>query len=772
MTDQDTARSPRRASITAIADATHTGRGRAAEILKAAGMRRDRAGTYLFDKACETITALLDPARSVGHVAGGDDSALSDGVAGNVAALSGAKAQYEVARTRRLQIEIAKLEGRLVERDAVTALARDLAVHVRSGLSGVGARTAADLAATNEPAKAQAIVDQAIHDALTRLSAIDSISRGISRMTAAVAAAFLGALNPPPKIAPSEWAEANLVLPQGVSRPGALKLTVPQRGMVDAVAEPDAKVVVFMTAAQIGKSTAIDCILANSIVNDPGPTLYVAPDESAAHSYVRDRLDKLIAATPALRTVVGAGAKGVDSKDAKSFPGGELHTASSFKPTDLAARSIRLVCQDEIDRFCVSLPGGEGDPVAAAIKRTTAWRNAVTILSSTPTFKATSRVAAWYERSDKRLFHVTCPACGVVAALAKERIAFHAGKPEAARLQCLDCGEATDEAGRLNMIRGGSWIATAEGEKGVIGFHANSLISEMESLASIAANIDAAKTPDQRRVLTNTTFGEPFESLSEIELQPSELQARAIPLAAPYPKAIDFVVAGVDCQTNRLECSYAGVNKATGAKWILDHVVLNGDTSGAAVWADLDVALARTFEVDGGRAFPISAALVDSGFNTGMVVSFVSGQRAKGRRVFASKGVSGFHRQPIVEGAKNRGATHRVMLLGIDGLKINVTKGLTLSVGLPNAIATPNHLQSDYWAQLAAERLDTKITNRGFPRMEWIKTPNQNNEAFDCAVMCCAAALLVKRPAPPANAPKKPATPLAERIAAFHKLTS
>jgi phage terminase large subunit GpA-like protein len=321
------------------------------------------------------------------------------------------------------------------------------------------------------------------------------------------------------------------------------------------------------------------------------------------------------------------------------------------------------------------------------------------------------------------------------------------------------------------MLRAGSWIATASGEKGIVGFHANSLVSEMESLASIAGNIDAAKTPDQRRVLTNTTFGEPFESLSEVELQPSELQALAIPLAAPYPKAIDFVVAGCDVQTDRLECSYMGVNKANGAKWILDHVVLNGDTSGPSVWADLDRAFVRTFEIEDKRVIPISAALVDSGFNNGMVIPFVSTQRAKGRRVFASKGIFGFSRVPIEESrSKNRGATHRTMNLGVDGLKFNVAKGLTLPVGAPNAIATPDHLQSDYWAQLAAERLDVRVNKRGRQEMVWIQT-ERRNEAFDCAVMCSAAALLVRRPAPPANAAKKPAIPIEERIAAFHRLT-
>lgn len=182
MTDQtgEDAHTPHRANITAISEHCHVSRGRAATLLKAARMRRDKRGTYVFAEACETILALVDPARSVGHVAGGDSSALTDGVASNVSALTDAKAQYEAARTRKLQMDIAKLEGRLVERDAVIALARDLAVHVRSGLSGVGARTAADLAATNDPAKAQAIVDEAIHDALARLSSVDSYILGES----------------------------------------------------------------------------------------------------------------------------------------------------------------------------------------------------------------------------------------------------------------------------------------------------------------------------------------------------------------------------------------------------------------------------------------------------------------------------------------------------------------------------------------------------------------------------------------------------------------
>lgn len=584
-------------------------------------------------------------------------------------------------------------------------------------------------------------------------------------MSATVHKAFLDALRPMPRVLPSDWAAQYLVLPQsGNARPGKFTPTVPQKGMIDAVAEPGAKVVVYMLAAQVGKTSAIMSILGHAMAAAPCPILHVSPDSSAADSFVKDRLDPTIAATPALRSIVGAGVKGQDSKSAKTFAGGTFHTASSWKASDLAGRSVKLLLLDELSRFCPALPG-EGDPVTVSMKRTTAWRDAVTVMASTPTFRQTCRINAWYERSDKRQFHVTCEHCQSSAPLAKERLNFEPGKPHTARLACLDCGVLTDEAARLRMLRKGEWRATATSEPGVIGFQASSLISEFETLESIARNVDAAKTPDQKRVLTNTTFGEAFESTSEIELAPGELQALAMPLQAPFPKEIDFFVAGVDVQTNRLEVSFCGVNKKTGEKWIVSHDVLAGDSSGPTVWADLDRALARTFRTEDGRELPISAALVDGGFNTGMVVSFVSSQRSKGRRVFVSKGVSGFHQAPIREGSKNRGATHRVMLIGIDGLKVNVQKGLTLPVGTPNAIHTADHMPSDFWAQLASERLDVAPNKRGFTQMQWIKDPGTRNEAFDTAVLCSAAALLVTRPASAVNAKKAPTITLAERVA-------
>lgn len=586
-------------------------------------------------------------------------------------------------------------------------------------------------------------------------------------MSLAIVAAFLDSLRPALKIAPSAWAEQNIVLPQSSNaRPGPLRLKKYQRGLVDAVAEPGVKVVVYMLAAQSGKSIALDCILSNGIANDPGPILHVSPTEGKAFAFMRDRLGPLIAASPTLRRLVGAGVKGVDSKSAKTFPGGSLNVASSHKPDDLSARAVKLLVQDEIDRFTASA-GIEGDPVALAMKRTTTYRNAVTCLASTPTFKGTSRISAWHDRGDQRKFHVSCLECGTLKPLDKERLIFTPGEPETARLTCIDCGHKATEAQRLHMVRAGDWIATADGEPGVVSFHANELISEFSSIETVAGAVDAAKTLEAKRVLANTVWAEAYEATAEVELVPSELQARAETIQPPYPKAISFVVAGVDIQSNRIEASLVGVSK-TGEKWILDHAIAGGDTSGDSVWRDLDAVLGRTFLLDDKRILPLSAVAIDSGFNTSAVAIFVSQQRAKGRRCFAIKGISGFDKPVLREGARMRGVTHRVLLIGVDNVKLATQKALALPVPGPNSIHLPNHLQSDHFDQLAAERLEVSYV-RGFPRYRWTKDAHARNEAFDCLVYANSIATLVKNPSAAINAPKGKSISLEERIANFRK---
>ena len=173
----DTAiKTPRKGNITLIASTCHIARDRARRILKEGGMRRDAGGKYLFAEAVALIKSSIDPARSTGHQAGGDQSALApDAGAENapahnpVSELTAAKAGYERLRTKRAALDIARLEGRLLPRDLVLEAARDIAVHVRAGLAGVAAKIAGEAAALSDPAKVQTLIATAIDAALTRL---------------------------------------------------------------------------------------------------------------------------------------------------------------------------------------------------------------------------------------------------------------------------------------------------------------------------------------------------------------------------------------------------------------------------------------------------------------------------------------------------------------------------------------------------------------------------------------------------------------------------
>ncbi len=551
---------------------------------------------------------------------------------------------------------------------------------------------------------------------------------------------WLAALKPAARVLPSEWAEANLVLPKASNaRPGRLRLTAAQRGMVDAAAEPGVREIVFMTSTQVGKSMAINSLLGWTAAGEAGPVLLVRPDDSDAKAYIRESLDPLIAASPSLRKIVGAGANGLDGIGFKSFPGGSLSIASSWKAAALAARAIRVLICDEVDRFANVVSGGEGEPVALAKRRLQTFAHAsLTILASSPTMKATSRIAAHHARGEQRVLKIQCVECGDMDDVTPDRLAFEPGRPETARLLCLCCGHRATEAQRLAMVEDGKWFATTAGEPGVVSFQMGELASEFSSLETVAAQVDAAKTLEAKKVLTNTVFGLPFESEAEAEVDASDLERRAVAVASPYPAAIDFISAGVDVQADRLEITILATAPAEAI--VLDHVVLYGDTSGTRVWTELDALLSRTFRTVDQRELPVSATFVDAGFQTQAVADFVVTQAPKGRKAWAIFGRQGFDRPALKAGARVRSLA-RSYILGVDNLKLGVVKALAGSDGI-KPICLPSHLDSGYFAQLTAERLEVRHV-RGYPRYGWIKERHTRNEALDCLVYAVAAATLI-----------------------------
>ncbi|MFU0608737.1 phage terminase large subunit family protein, partial [Klebsiella pneumoniae] len=149
------------------------------------------------------------------------------------------------------------------------------------------------------------------------------------------------------------------------------------------------------------------------------------------------------------------------------FPGGSLTFVSSYQPSELAAQSVRVVWMDEVDRFAASA-GKEGDPVLLAIQRTERWAlsGKKIVLVSTPTGRD-SRIAKWFERSDRRRFVVDCPSCGKGSHLTFDNLHWTKGKPETAELLCQHCGALHSETQRAAMLEAGRWEPTnLDGDKG------------------------------------------------------------------------------------------------------------------------------------------------------------------------------------------------------------------------------------------------------------------------------------------------------------------
>jgi len=236
------------------------------------------------------------------------------------------------------------------------------------------------------------------------------------------------ALKPPPKLSVSAWADRYRQLSSESSSEAGRWSTSRaeyQRGMMDAVSDPEIENVVLMTGAQIGKTELINNVVGFHIHQDPAPMLVVQPTLEMAQTWSKDRLSPAIRDTPALSDKI----KNPRSRDSgnttlhKVFPGGHVTACGANSPSSLASRPCRVILCDEVDRYPLSA-GSEGDPVGLAKRRANTFWNRKIILVSTPTEKGASRIEQAYEESDKRKYYVPCPDCSIAGLAGAMRRGF------------------------------------------------------------------------------------------------------------------------------------------------------------------------------------------------------------------------------------------------------------------------------------------------------------------------------------------------------------
>lgn len=576
--------------------------------------------------------------------------------------------------------------------------------------------------------------------------------------------AFRRGIKPDPVLTVSEWAdEYRRLSSKSSAEPGPWRTsrTPYLKDIMDALSPySDVERVVFMKGSQLGATECGNNWTGFVIHHTPGPMLSVLPTVEMAKRTSKQRLDPLIQESPVLKEKIKP-ARSRDSGNtilSKEFQGGVLILTGANSATGLRSMPVRFLFLDEIDAY----PGDiddEGDPVALAEARTRTFSRRKIFLVSTPTIKGISRIEREYELTDQRRYFVPCPSCGKSQYLKFEQLKWPKDQPELAKYECEHCQFQMEEHHKTWMLDNGYWESTApEGEQKnakTVGFHLSSLYSPVgwRSWADIAKSWKDAQGSDAAiKAFKNTELGETYVESGEAPDWQRLYERREGYKIGTVPKGGLFITAGVDVQKDRIEASIWAWGREK-ESWLIEHRVLEGDTSRLDVWNRLTKFIGETWPHIDGTEMSLRRVAVDSGYATQEVYDWVRKQSPS--VVVAIKGVG--------RGAALVGAASAVET-GVDGKKLRRGIRIRPVVGHiaklelfgnlrkspptdesgephpPGYVHLPK-VDEEFVKQICSEQLVTKRNRAGYAVREWQKLRDRN-EALDCYVYARAAAAM------------------------------
>jgi len=272
---------------------------------------------------------------------------------------------------------------------------------------------------------------------------------------------------PPVRMPASKWFAEHLRLPPEISALGGVwspEAFPFQVGILDAWSEPTIRRITLQIGTQLGKTTLLAGLIPYQADVDPGPALWVAPNETSAREASRTRIVPSLERCERTQTMLEPEHKRhdflIDLERMLVFFGWAGST------TRLGEKSIRYLLCTEVDKWTDDA-GMEADPFALAQNRVKGFPNHKILMEGTPDVQDTSRICRAYAQSDRRRYHVPCPHCEHYQALEMSRIKWEkdaAGlsDPEIAYktawYECAKCGEPIRDEHKPTMLRHGFWV--------------------------------------------------------------------------------------------------------------------------------------------------------------------------------------------------------------------------------------------------------------------------------------------------------------------------
>lgn len=565
-------------------------------------------------------------------------------------------------------------------------------------------------------------------------------------------------LLPHPDLTVSEFADKYRYLAETSMEPGKWRTSrVPHLKMImDCANDPDIHQITIMGSSQIGKTEAINNILAYYIMIKPCPILYMLPTENDCRDFARDKFDAMIKATPMLRRLVRSYKEYSTDRESilrKNFPGGWMRIISANTSSSTRQRSAKLTIADDIDQ--IKYGQKEGDPIMRLAKRSTSFVDYLNIHISTPTIAGESRIDALYGLSNKMKYYVTCPECKNKYYFKFENLKWEkyeeGGKiireyPETAYYECDYCKAHIDENMRINMLKAGQWVAEVPEITDHYGFWINELSSTLSSFQRVAKQyIDAKDEPEKLEAFYNTVLGLPFEKERIEELGDVEFGQKMEELTPDDPFVVNnnnilFGVQAIDVQGDRIEQLVLGVAPYD-ELYVLLYQKIWGDPLSTEIWDTAMKIYTTDWRRKDGRKIPMLRLYVDSGYLPSVVYRFVMGQ--EGRGIWAVKGNGRIGAPPLPRNYSivDDGRV-RLISLGTNSLKEILFKMLKNDIPGPGYIhLNKKYCDAEFIDQLKSERAVEKRVGMITYRVYEKKKHNLRNEAIDLLYMCYAAIL-------------------------------
>jgi len=520
------------------------------------------------------------------------------------------------------------------------------------------------------------------------------------------------------------------------------------REPMEAVHDADVRSVCLMWASQTTKTTLLENVLGYFVAADPSPILMVQPTVEMAQAWSKERFMVTVRDTPVLRDVI-SDPKSRDSGNTiqlKVFPGGNLAIVGANAPSGLAGRPRRVVLLDEVDRYPASA-GTEGDPCALAIRRTESFWNAVIIMTSTPTIKGLSRIEAEFLQTDQRYWHVPCPRCGQHQVLKWSMVRWPEGRPEDAAIQCQHCEAILSDTDRVAMIRDGEWRPTAP-FAGRRGYHLSGIYSPFRvkkgyrnRLHQMASQFLEANSGGEETLKTwvNTFLAETWTGKAET-IEPLEVMQRREDYGPELPEGVLVLTWGADVQADRIEAEVVGWGLGEECWGIRCGRFIGNVNESDSAWRQLSDFISLKFSHPLYGAMQAKVGCVDSGFATTRAYEFV--RRSAPAAVYAVKGATSRLRAPVE--TPRRRSRSQALLVDTSEFKTIIYSRLKGDKPGPRYCHFPKTYDEEFFLQLTAEQVVTKMT-RGFPSRIWENVrSNRRNEALDIRVYNHAALYILQ----------------------------